>query len=174
MEITELDKKKMEVVKELADMNVLLAKTQDELSELEKGKEDFIWKRENEVLGRIHKLLNNSRILLEETNANYTLVHSFYETLKGFSEHISKAHDNFLEMVESFNEKNELWEKGLNEREEDLSRLSQEVNGDQVSINKQKDFIKGKEKELEKETKHIESKHQQIQSALEYLKNKQK
>lgn len=174
IEIIELDAKKMEVLKEIANSNLLVAQMKAELMELEKGKEDFFAKRENEVLGRIHKLLNNSRILIDEANTNYTLVHNFYETLKGFSDYLKKAHAIFKESVAEFQEKSQVWQ---NAREQEISDLRKALKFDQDSLDRDKEFIKSKKAELEKEKKYIEEQQESLNKnrlELEKLWNQKK
>lgn len=170
MQIEELDHKKMEVMKEISDINVLTAKSKAELIQLEKEKEVFLSRRDNEILVRIHKLLNNSRSILEETNSNYTLVHSFYETVKGFSEYISEIHKSLLVQIDDFSEKNELWQAEINEREREISDISKQLYIERESMNREKEAIKNKRAELEKDTKHLESQQASFQTSYKELK----
>lgn len=173
METEELDKLKFQTLKEIADSNLLVAKMKAELADLEKDKETFFLKRENEVLGRIHKLLNGSRTILEETETNYKKVHQFYEVLREYSDYLSKSHDTFFEIVNDFNKKGEVWKKDIDKQTEEISEQKKSLKLQEESIEKEKKFIKDRMVELKKEEKHIESKQRQIKNALEYLKTKQ-
>lgn len=82
METQELEKQKMDVLREMAECNMLIGSLRAEIEKLKKDKEEFLLLRENEVAGRIHKLLNNSRILFQETESNYKTVQEFYSLLR--------------------------------------------------------------------------------------------
>ncbi len=58
---TELNENKMKVVKELADINMLISEGKAILLKAEGDKEKFITNREKEVINRIKTVLENSR-----------------------------------------------------------------------------------------------------------------
>lgn len=169
MEITELDNLKMRTLKEVADSNLLVSQIKAELLELESQKEQFFTKRDNEVLARIHKLLNHSRILLEETNTNYTQVHQFYETLKGFSEYLGRAQESFNKNVEDFTEKSFKWQETITQQESNISDLKKETQQDKESLEREKQFIAKKRKQLEIDIKHLESQQQAFETSYKSL-----
>lgn len=157
MEVQNIEKLKMDTLREVADSNMLVASMKAELVELEKEKGEFFRVRENEVLARIHKLLNHSRILLEETDKNYVHVHQFYEVLTVFAQQVTKAHEDFKKYVASFEEKSIEWNNQVEEQEKVISQLRADLQREEKSLDSEREFIKSKKIELEKSQSNLES-----------------
>lgn len=169
-QITELEQKKMEVLEEVAKANVTLAEVRAEIKNLEEGKEKFYAFRENEVLGRIHKLLNESRILLDETNSNYTYVHAFYEEIERFSGILFEATEMFEKNVSDFTENSEKWNKEIERQEKAIIKWHESLKRESEGIDRDKKFIAKKQEEMEKTRRHIESQQQTVKTSIEQLR----
>jgi hypothetical protein len=171
MEIKELEKTKMDVLKEVATSSVLVAGMKAEMLSLEKEKDDFFVKRKKEVVDRIKSILQDSRELLDETSSNYKLVHDFYTVLKSFSDTVLESHNKLKENIDDFNESVKLHNLEMSKQEEELSHLKKMVKQDSESNEREKKHIKEMHKSLEKEKLKINDSREMIKRTIERLKN---
>ena len=85
MTTEELDKQKMDVLREVSESSMLVMGLKAKLIELEEKKEEFFKEREKIAKNRILDLLGDSKTLLDQVHSNYQLTHEFCQTLKGFN-----------------------------------------------------------------------------------------
>lgn len=160
----------MDTLREVADSNVLVAQMKAELLELEKDKEDFIKHRENEVLAKIHKLLNSSRLLLDETTSNYLHVHQFYENLKSFSEYLSENHRNLKKIIEKFKENSKNWQDEITLQEEKIIEMKKDIVVDVGILDREKIFIENKKIQLDSDIKELGIQQKNFEKTYENIK----
>lgn len=167
-----ITKEKMQIVQEIAQINVLISQGKAELLALEGEKKEFFEKRDKELLDRIKGVLSDSKQLLDDTKSNYKEVHEFYELLKSFSEYISTSHKDFSEMVIDFNRNHVEYKKQIDNEREELSRLQKDVLSDKISIESDRKFILVKKKELENESRLIADQRGTLKRAWDELSKK--
>lgn len=161
----------MQVLEEVANCNLLVAGMKAELLQLEKDKDAFFEKRDNEVNARIKRIIDSSDDLLNKVKTNYQEVHEFYENLKTYSEFLSKAHTDFTKIVSEFTEKSDLWRSEVAKQEARVAEIGHEAQRDREGVARDKEFIKGKKKDLENEKKHIESQQAVLKVAYNIMKD---
>ena len=120
MTTEELDKQKMDVLREVTESSMLVMGLKDKLVELEEKKEEFFKEREQEAKNRVLDLLGDSKTLLDQVHSNYQLVHEFCGTLKDLSDRMNVMQTSFLKTVEYFNENSEIWQKNIDKQVEEL------------------------------------------------------
>ena len=167
--IQELDKEKIKVLEEIADINVKVLEAKGTLKQLEDDKEAFIQFRENEVSGRIHKLLNSSRILLSEVSQNYIAIHALYDTISASSDDLSKIYSDFKELVADFKEKSGLADEAIEKQEKELQENKNLVKLQSESLDRDKKFIERKKKEIEDDRRKLEDERGTLKRAIERL-----
>ena len=169
--IQELDAQKMKVMKEIADTNLLVAGMKAELLKLEEDKEKFFVLRDNEVLGRIHKLLNNSRVLLDETRDNYIFTHDFYETIKIYSEDVKEGYQVLQGIIAEFSEKAVTWQEEIKNQETEIVEMKKDLQRDKESMDREKEFLQKKKKAVDDDRKRLESQQEALATSYKELKN---
>lgn len=171
--IQELDAKKMEVLEEIARINVLISEGKATLIQLEKDKEAFIKAREVEVTDRIYTLLNGSKDLLRKVQSNYDEVHAFYQVVKQFSASLTELQQGFKEVIEDFNQKSALQDEKIKGKEEELAEQRKLVELQTEAINKDKKAMEKEMAYINTEKGHIASQQRILKVGLELLKNGQ-
>lgn len=134
MDTTELDNTKMKVMKEVADANVLLANTKAEIAKLIGDKDNFFKLREDEVIGRIKKVLEASTELVNKTKSNYALVHEFVDTLKTFADFIKDGQTQLGEAIKSFISESDKIILDLKAREEVIKQHERQLISDKTFL----------------------------------------
>lgn len=162
----------MQVLQEMAQINVLISQGKAEIEALEGEKKDFFEKRDKELLDRIKETLSDSKQLIDDVKSNYKEVHEFYELLKTFSDFLSESHKKYSEMVADFNRNHLEYKKQIDIEIEELSRLQKEVLTDKISIENDRKFILKKKKELENESRLIADQRGTLQRAWAELEKK--
>lgn len=170
MEITELDNQKMKVMEELASTQMLISGMKAEMMSLDSKKEEFFVYRENEVLARIHKLLNNSRTLLDEVKTNYEEVHNFYLLLKEFSDFLTGTNTGLTRLMDDFIQKSTEHNAILNKREMEIEELRKDLEYDQAGLKRDKNFIEKEKKKIAEAKRHIESQQASLKTSYEQSK----
>ena len=170
MDTQSLDKEKMKVVKEMADMSVLVSSAKAELLKLQADKETFFTEREKETSERIDSFLKESKSILEEVISNYKQVHDFHIVLEAFSEFLSQSHNDFTDNVKDFTEKSKLWQELIFKKESEVEEIRKDLVAERDSMDREKIYFKSKSAQLEKDRKHIESQNASLQTAYNSLK----
>ncbi len=172
MDIQELDKIKMGVMNEIANGNLKVAGMKADLKKLLADKEDFFKLRENELLGRINTLFNDSKHLLDETKANYSLVHEYYVTLTQFSEWLKQGQLEFEEVVEDFKVQSVEVQRELDAKIEHVSRIRKIMADEKAGIEKDRAFINSQKQSLAKEKVQFAQQLNELRIAMQALKRK--
>lgn len=169
-QITTLDNQKMAVMQELSKTQMLIAGMKAEMLSLDASKENFFTLRENEVLGRIHKLLNSSRDWLEETKTNFQQVHEFYETVKTFADAVAGVQKEVSALVADFGKEAGEIKQKLDAREADIAKLRKTLDIDQGAFKRDKKFFQEQKKELDQTRRLIASERASLKIAYRIMK----
>lgn len=168
--ITQLDNKKMKVLEEMAQVNMIVSGMRAEMLKLEQDKKGFISQREKEVFDCIKEVLNESRSLLDETENNYILVHDFYESIKVFANFLSETHENLKNLMMDFDKKTEKDKKELAKQQEEIGEIRKKLKVDNGILGRENAEITKKKQELENIQKKIESERATLASVYNILK----
>lgn len=174
MEIQELEKLKMDTLREVADSNLLIAGIKAELSKLEDRRKAFIVERDSEVLDRVHGLLVDSQALLEETKSNYSFVQEYYGQLKVFSEFIKKTHENLSKKITEFKNNTVELKNQLTQQENTISDLRKDLKIDQQALGRDKEYLKKKTLELQKDREYLDNQQKEFELKTKDLWNHSK
>ncbi len=107
----ELDQEKFSTMKALAEMQTQLAAGRAEVQKLEQTKEAFIEMREEEVRGRVAKVLQESREALEQTTKNHDELSRYGNELKASATILKSFSSQIVALFQDFRE----WVKGETE-----------------------------------------------------------
>ncbi len=172
METTELNSEKMKVLKEIADSNVILSGLQAEIHKLETDKEAFFQLRQDQLSSRLAEFMRDSKIMVDDTEKNYTHVHNFYEELKKFAELVNEQRDEVEAMLVDLNNKSVDFENHILRETARMSELQTRINQDYRAIEQEQNFIRGQREAMTKEKAVFAAKQKELNSALESLKKK--
>lgn len=157
MEITELEKSKMDSMKELADTNIKISEAKNLLFKLQEDETQYLVVREKKALEKIQKALDDSKELLDKTHKNYEKIHEFCQSVSSYADFLSETHKKFQEMLEVFKSRNQIWDGNAKQHYEELARQRKIVEQDTQAIEQREKQIKEAQEGLEKDRKRIES-----------------
>jgi hypothetical protein len=169
MEIIDLEQKKMEVLKELADTNIKISENKNIISKLQEEETEYLILREKKAVQQINQVLLDSKDLLEQTKENYEEVHIFCQTITEYSKSLKEAHTKFDKMLSDFREKDKEWEEEVKKQREEIEKIKQAIEIEKTTIKNDKKYIEKANENIKKETLHIESKQRQLKIALQEI-----
>lgn len=170
MDTKELESGKIKVLKEIADINLLISEGKATLRSIEERQKKLIEDGEVEIQDKISKILVESSNILEKAKGNYAEVHEFYEIIKGFSDYIKKSYQDVNSLIVDFKEKTVLWKDEIKKQESQISSIKTELEMDRLSVDRDKKYIKVVKEGMDKERKHIESQQATLETSYEELK----
>lgn len=166
MEPTILEKSKMDAVKELASISMQISEAKNLLFKLQEGETEYLVTRETKALEKIHKVLEDSKELLKQTYENYQEIHQFYGTITEYKEFLFKGHAEFENLLKDFNERNELWDKEMQKREDGFTELKKSFKIQHEEIEAGRDAIKKANEQIANERTKIESERGTIERMI--------
>jgi len=165
-----LSKEQMDAVQFLAETNMKIGEAKATLIKLEQSETSYFEEREKKVMGRIQKVLDDSKDLLIEAQSNYSQIRELRNTVSSVAGFLSKAYEAFVGLLKDFRERNDLWDNKVSEIEEGFAKIRQEINSDKVRIINDQESLKRWEKSLDLERKKIVSDRGELDRAITRLK----
>jgi chromosome segregation ATPase len=173
MELTiELEKTKMDVMKEIADSNLILSGLRADIKKMEKDKDEFFQQRQDQLESRLYSFLRNSQSLVKETEENYIYVHNFYEELKKFAELVKEQRNEVKKQLDDLKDKTVDFTNSMNRNIEELSKIRSGINSDFAAIEKEKKYIKQQQVEIAKDRADLSVRNANLMTALKALKER--
>lgn len=170
MDEHELSKEHMDSMKALADTNMKIGEAKGTLLKLQEQETSYLKEREEKVHARIQKILDDSKELLAEAQANYSKIKELHDTVSSFSSFLSSAYDFFIGILKDFREKNDLWDNQASEIEEGFAKIRQEINNDRIRIKNDQEALIQRKKVLDVEKVKIDSDRGELDRAITRLK----
>lgn len=163
----EIDKQKMESLKALSDINLKVSEARNLLTELEEQETEYLVFREKKVMGRIKKTISDSQEMVKEADKNHGQIRELLESINGFCENIIKIQEQFSEVLEVFNKRNEVWEKNINLQQYSVAEIRKEIKLHSQVIENDKKSLNFTKKLLESQKAHIESQQATLTKSYE-------
>ena len=134
MNTFEIDQEKMKTLKEVADANVKLSEMKADMANLESEKENFFKLREDELIGKLKKTLDESQDFVNQTLSNYKQVKEFNDELVSFSNFIKESQSQLKEFVDSFQNEAKEIVRQLEEQDNRLEQQKRQIESDNFFI----------------------------------------
>lgn len=150
MEIIEVEQKKMDALRALADINMRISSTRAELATLDLNKEEYFSKREKEIVDRIAKLVQESREALKEAGVNFDELHAFAKQIFAFSDQITEFHGKLLEINDLLGKKASQFEKYVANQEDKFEEVRKGLKIDLLQLKSSQEALNVREKEVHK------------------------
>lgn len=170
MNETELSKEAMDSVNLLAQTNVKIGIAKGALIKLEQEETAYLEEREKKAVGRIQKLFDDSKELLEGIKSNYQEVKQLLRDASSLSDFLVKAYEQFKALVNEFNERDAAWQAQVAQKEEEFGKIRQQIDNDKVRIKNDRDGIQKAKASLVVERRKIDDDRQTLARAITRLK----
>jgi len=170
MDEHELSKENMDSVRALAETNMKIGEAKSTLLKLQEQETSYLEEREKKVLARIEKILDDSKDVLAEAQANYSKVRELFGTVSSVSSFLTKAYEAFVGMLTDFREKNDLWDNKVSSIEESFAKIRQEINSDKIRIKNDQEALERAKRGLALEQRKIVSDRGELDRAITRLK----
>lgn len=170
----EITKDQMILQKAMAETTMKISMAKAELFKLQEAETIYLVEREKRAMEKINQTVTDNQSLIDEAKNNVEIVQKWSESLVSFSDFLDGLHAQFLELLEDFNQRNDAWEKKLNDQLSEIAEMRKHIRADQIRITNDRKGIERREKLLADKQEVIESRQAQIKSALEILKQKEK
>jgi hypothetical protein len=165
MEIQQLEKSRMDAVKELADTSMKISESKNILLKLQEKETEYLIAREEKAINKINKVLEESKDLLDKTQGNYEQIHIFCRTVSEYADFLSEAQGKFQKMLELFEERNKLWEENAQLQYAEIARQRKITEQDTKAIETREKKIEEATKSLQKDREYIESQRASLLAA---------
>lgn len=170
MEIIEVEQKKMEALRVLSDIQMRISKAREDLSNIDKEKDQYFADRETEVVEKIKTLLSDSQQILIEAGVNFDEVHLFAESVINFSDLVTKFHDRLIKIQELLEEKASEFTKVIEVEQKKAEAIKRELKIDRTQIENDRKALILREKELVKRETKVKDLEQMVQRDIIRLK----
>lgn len=157
-----LDKEKMESMKVLAETSMKISEAKGVLFKLQETETEYLVSREKKAVARIQQVLNDSQEILDKALNNHAQVKEYTDSIMSGVEFLNETYKKFQGMLANFNERNELWEKNIKQKEEQIAHQRKLVETDEKNIEKAYKDIEEKKREFKKAQEVIESRQQAL------------
>lgn len=170
MDITILDKQKMDVIRELAKVNVEFSDAKTTLNAMKENVQDFLKERDTQDKARLDNLLKESKELVNEIQNNHSQVTTFFNEVKSFSGFLVEFHEALQVITQSLRADSDEFVELVKREEMKLADTRHDIQKQLQIISSEKLEIEKSKQGLEKEKRLIESRQAQIKSALQVIK----
>lgn len=145
--IIELDKEKMNAVRELASVGVKISDAKNALSKLKEEEKTYLDEREKATVAKIQAVLDDSADLLKSAHGNYEQIHGLCQTISAFCDFLIEAQGEFHGLLEAFVEHREGWDKEFERQNAELAEARRGIAVERSFLeNAKKDVEKAQEK----------------------------
>lgn len=172
METTELENSKMQVLKEIADSNVILSGIKAEIAQAKKDKDQFFQDRQDELNGLLARFLRDSKVMVDETEKNYTFVHNFYGELREFAKMVREQREEVQEMLVDLDKRSVDFANHLIRETTKLSELEASIKQDRRVVEDDRTYIRVQKEQLTKEKAIFKTQQINLKNALASLNKK--
>jgi len=173
MNIQEVEKLKMDTLKEIADTNMKISEAKNTLFRLQEDETVYLEDREKKAIEKISLILEESKGILEQTQTNYEEVHKICQMVSSFTEFLTEGHKKFQDLLAEFSLRSNEWDKEVLRQKQEFESMARALKVQQTQIENDKKTIAQIFKRIEEENEHIESQRASIRSALKILEKKQ-
>ncbi len=170
MEEHTLSKEHMDSVRALADTNIKIGEAKNTLIKLQEQETSYLAEREEKVLSRIQKILDDSKDLLAEAQSNYSKIRELNGTVSSFTEFLKGAYQAFLELLKNFRERNDLWDNKVSEIEKGFEDIKRQIDSDKVRIKNDQDSMERAKASMALERRKIDDDRATLERAIKRLK----
>jgi len=150
-------KETMESLKALADINLKVSEAKNLLFKLEEQETEYLIAREKKVMDRIKKVVDDSQEMVNEADKNYGQIKELLENISGFCNLLINTQEQFNTLIETFNQRNELWEKHIGEQQDGIEENRKLIKVHSQIIENDKKSISISKESLENQKRHLES-----------------
>lgn len=166
----DLDKEKMDTLKQLANVNIEISTGKALLQNLKADVEDFL--KEREVLEKqvIDRVYVESKELIDEILKDFSKVHAYYNEVKSYTEFLKELQSNIHEQIINFTESSKEFISYVKKEENRLLELKKDLDSEKQIINQQFESIEQAKIEIKKDRNHLESQQQTLANSYQELK----
>lgn len=173
MDTQEIDKTKMDALKELADTNIKISAAKATLFKMQEDETFYLQEREQKALNKINQLLDDSKEILDKTKENYNEIHILCQEVSGFCDFLVEYSGKFTELLADFNFRSETWDKEVEKQRAEFAEIKKGLDLQSTINENEREKNKKEWQKIIEAKKLIESRQQQIKVALEVLNKKQ-
>ena len=170
MNIETVKKEEMEALESLAKTNLKVSEAKVILANIKEEEDVYTKEREERVLKKIDKILEESNHILEDAYKNYNDIHNLSKDSSEFVSFLTEAHDSLSEMLEVFESKTDAWEANVKIREDKIEEIKKKILVDRIQIKNDQDSIDARNKEIANERRKIHSDRGALDRAIKRLK----
>jgi chromosome segregation ATPase len=170
MQIEQIDKARMDGLRELSITQNKVGEAKMALDKLQKATAEFITQREKEALEKIDELFKQSGEIVAQINKNFAETTQFANTVATFSGFLEEMYLKVMDMLSLLEEKNKAWEAKLNKRTEDLSVVESKLQEQARILEKEKQNIEVLNKKLDDKHKLLASRRASLEQAIKDFK----
>lgn len=166
-----INTEKMNALKALADTNLKVSEARNVLFKLQEDEMEYLEIREKKALIKIQKALSDSQELIDETHKNYEKVTDFCQIISNYFDFLDKTHEKVQKMIDSFNERNEIWDKSFTKQQEDIAYQKRLISQDSKMLDTKEKQLNEMKVRLKKQQEHLESRQATLEASYKVEKS---
>lgn len=144
----QVDTKRMEALRGLADLNIQISNARTALTKLQEIETDYLVSREKKAMERIDGILKRSEDLIAEAGKNYEQITDLSKAVAEGAAILGEAYEAFSEVARLFEERGIIWEKDAKRQEERIEKAWQAIKIDRVKLDNERATVEDSKKDL--------------------------
>lgn len=166
----ELEKSKMDSIKEIADNNIKISEAKNALFKLQEEETEYLMVREKKAMHRIQKTVEDSAELVEEANKNHGQIKELGNEVSQFVQNLIKISSDYHQLLKEFEDRNVEWECNIGQQQDDIAKIKRHLNIEAVQIQNDKKSLEQAKKQLIDDQKKLASDRGTINRTINRLK----
>jgi len=170
MEMHEIDKQKMDSLKALAEINMTISKTREQLSKIKAEESQYFTERERELLQKLANLTTDSQEIVELAYAKHQEVQLFCRDLINFSQAAGSLIEDLEQAQDLFAEKDKEFKNTLKIEQDRIQGIKNELKAQKIQLENEKTGLIIREKELVKQETKAKDLIEELKRGISRLK----
>lgn len=166
----DLEKDKMDTLKQLAEVNIEISNAKAILQNLKVNIQDFLEKRKLLEEDNIRKVYSESKGIIDEIQKEFSKIHAYYNEIRSYTVFLQELQSNIISQIDVFTENSEEFIQYIQGEFTKISELKKDLENDRIINKNEFDSIQKAKVQLSKDRKHLESQQDTLATSFKEIK----
>lgn len=166
----ELEKDKMDTLKQLALVNIEISNGKAILQNLKYDIKDFLEKRELLEKDTIIRVYSESKGLIDEIQKEFSKIHAYYNEIRSYTVFLKELQSNIQSQISVFTETSGEFSQYIQEEFTKISELKKDLENDRLINKHELESLEKAKVQLAKDRLHLESRQETLATSFKEIK----
>ncbi len=166
----ELEKDKMDTLKQLALVNIEISNSKAILQALKSEIKDFLEKRKLLEVDVINKVYIESKGLIDEIKKQFSKIHAYYNEIRSYTVFLEELQSNISLQIDIFKQNSKEFNRYIQNEFSTISELKKDLENDKLINKNEFESIEKTKIQLAKDRLHLESQQQTLANSFNEIK----